>query len=131
MTDTPSPEKNLADEFRSLGRNLSEALRSAWESPERKDVQQQIEGGLSELGNTLQREHDNFVKSPAGQQFKSEIEEIGQRFQSGEAQAAMRQELLEVLQAANSGLKNLIDKWGQPKTDSPHDETKAEEDKAA
>lgn len=119
MTDQTPPEGNLADEFTNLGKNLLEVIQSAWQSPERKRVQQEIEQGLNELGDTLKVEAENFKSSPTGQQLKTDVEELGQRIRSGETQAKIQQELLAVLQTANTELQKVIQKWSasQPGAD--------------
>jgi hypothetical protein len=56
MDETPKPEENLAEEFRKLGKNLVEALSAAWNTEERKKMQQEIEEGLVDLTATLRQE---------------------------------------------------------------------------
>lgn len=48
-------EQPISDHFRDLGENLVELLRAAWERPEREKAQRDIEGGLRELGDQLNR----------------------------------------------------------------------------
>ena len=122
MSEEPQNEESLSDEFRNLGKNLMDVLNKAWESSERKHLQQEIESGLSELGGTMKREADNFTSSPAGQQFKSDVEDLGERIRSGEAQAKARQELFSILRTANTELQKVIDKWSMPQ---PEAETNA------
>ena len=52
MDETEQPD--LASELRQLGNNLKASLQSAWESEERKKVQEDIEHGLTDLGQLLQ-----------------------------------------------------------------------------
>ena len=111
MDNNPKPEENLADEFRNLGQNLVEILHTAWEAPERKRLQQELENGLNELGNTLRREAENFASSPGGQQLKAEINDFSERVRSGEVQNKAHDELLGALQTANAELQKLIQQW--------------------
>ena len=111
MTDQPTPEQKLSDEFRNLGKNLVEALRAAWETPERKRIQQELENGLDELSSTLKREADNFSESQTGQQLKADIHDLGERFRTGEAQSQVHRELLSALQTVNTELQKVIDRW--------------------
>ncbi len=111
MTDKPSIEEGLAEEFQALGKNLMEALRAAWEKPERKRVQEQVLAGLNELGSTLKREADTFTASPAGQHLKNGMEHVGERLRSEDAQEKIRQELLTALKSANTELQKVIDRW--------------------
>jgi hypothetical protein len=43
MSENPQSDEGLADAFRKLGVNLVETLRSAWDTPERKKLQQEVE----------------------------------------------------------------------------------------
>ncbi|MBN2548994.1 MAG: hypothetical protein JXB15_07550 [Anaerolineales bacterium] len=114
MTEKPTPEEDLADEFRSLGKNLVEALRSAWDSPERRRLQQELETNLTELGATLKQEADNFTSSPSGQQLRVDVEQLGEQLRNGEAQQRARQELFTVLRTINTELQKAIDNWSKP-----------------
>jgi predicted RNase H-like nuclease (RuvC/YqgF family) len=103
-------EDNLTEEFRNLGKNLSDALRTAWEHPERKRIQDEIVSGLNELGETFKNEVDNFSKSPSGQQIKSDVQEIGERIRDPQTQVRVQQELLSALQSVNAELRKAIER---------------------
>jgi len=111
MSDNPRPEGNLEDELQDLGKNLVAAIRAAWDTPERKRAQEELITGLNGLGSTLKQEADNFASSPAGQQIKSGVEQVGERLRSAETQEKVRQELLNALKAANTELQKVIDRW--------------------
>ena len=119
MTENTPPEENLADEFRNLGKNLAEALQSAWDNPERKRIVEDVETNLNELGNTLKREAEHFVESPTAQRLKSDIEQLGERVRSSETQDKVRQELMKILQTANSELQKVIDLWSGNQPEAP------------
>src|SRR5512139_2714442 len=108
MEDQPNPEESLADEIHNLGQNLIKTLHAAWDRPERKNLQQEIEEGLSELAQTLQQEADTFVESPTGQRMKSDLEELQQKVRSGEAETEIRSELLEVFKVVNTELQRFV-----------------------
>ena len=114
MSDQPLPEPQssqspsgkgradeIGDEFRQLGKNLISMLQSAWESEERKKLQQEIETGLRELGAALDQAATDFKQSPAGQQLKTDVEEFHTRVRSGEVENKIRTELVSVLRALN------------------------------
>ena len=111
MSDNPHPENNLEDEIQVLGKNLVAALRAIWDTPERKRVQDELITSLNGLGSTLRQEADNFTNSPAGQQIKNGVEQVGERLRSAETQEKVRQELLNALKAANTELQKVIDRW--------------------
>ncbi len=111
MTDHPTPNDNLADEFQTLGKNLVDAMRAAWESPERKRLQQELTSGLQELEKKLKTETDNFSKSPTSQQLKDDAARIGEKINNAEVTELVRQELIKTLQAANLQLEKIAQRW--------------------
>ncbi len=111
MTDNQPDEEGLRKEFETLGKNLTDALRAAWDAPESKRLRDEVITGLSGLGTTLRRESENLANSPAAQQVKTEVEQIGERIRSSDAQAKVRHELLSALQTVNNELQKVIDHW--------------------
>ena len=110
MSDTTPPKSesnsdDLAAEFRNLGNNLKEILQSAWESEERKKLQQEIEVGLADLGKSLDNTVEEFKVSPAGQRLKTEVQDLHQRVRSGKVETELRENLLSVLRKVNSELE--------------------------
>jgi predicted nucleic acid-binding Zn-ribbon protein len=112
MSDHQPPENDLIDEFRTLGKNLVEALRAAWDSPERKKLESEISTGLNDLANTLNREAQSFKESPTGQQLKSDLEDLRQRMHNGEVENQVRSELLGALRTVNQELQKVASRWG-------------------
>jgi hypothetical protein len=110
MNDNQNQEENITDELRQLGENLINAVTAAWDRPERKKLQKEIEEGLTELSQTLKNEAQSFNESPTGQQLKSDVEDLRQRVRSGEAETEVRSELLNALKTVNSELKKAVKK---------------------
>ena len=104
------PLNELADELRALGQNLQAALKSAWESEERKKLQTEIESGLSDLARTLNQAAKDFGESPAGQTLKSDVQDFQERVRTGEVEQKVRSELLGALRAVNTELQKAIHK---------------------
>lgn len=113
MTENRPPEDNLADEFRQLGKNLTEVLRGAWDSPERKKLKQEISNGLSDLSNMMRREAEHVRESPASQRLKAEAEEIRTRIRSGDYENKVRHELISALRSINQQLQNASQRWSE------------------
>lgn len=120
MNDNPQGESNLKEEFRNLGNNLKQAINSAWESEGRKNLQQEIEAGVTELGSTLSQLADEFNSSETGQKMRSDVEDFGERIRSGEVEENIRTGLVSALQLASSELKKAVDKFG-PKGENTND----------
>ena len=133
MTDqNPTPEPNtnpgeIANELRQLGENLRQALQNAWDSQERKKFQQEIEGGLAELGSTLSQAAKDFADGPTGQTLKADIDDFGQRLRTGEIENKVRSEVLGALRTANQELKKATQSK-QPSAGTPPQEPPAATD---
>ena len=111
--DSPVDEKKsseILDELRELGENLRSLLQSAWESDERRKMQQEIETGLNDLYTSLSQAVKEFSDSPTGQNLKSDLEDLEERFRTGEVETKIRAEVISALHAANEGLKNTAQK---------------------
>lgn len=117
MTETQKPEDSLAEEFRNLGQNLVGALHTAWESPERKKLQQDLENCLTELASTLKRETETYSQSPTGQRLKSDVEHIRKSVESGEAETQLREGLSRALSLMNAELEKAAATWSANKPD--------------
>ena len=113
MNDENHSESNIKDEFRNLGHNLKQAVNSAWESDGRKNLQQEIEAGVTELGSILNQLADDFNSSETGQKMRSDVEDLGERVRSGEVEENIRSGLLSALKQANTELKKAVDKFGK------------------
>ena len=110
MSEDKKTEESLTDEFRALGENLINTFRTAWDNPERKKLQQEIEDGLTEMGTTIKQEAESFHESPTGQRLKSDIDDFQQWVKSSNAEDQIRQELIQALKIANTELKKVTDK---------------------
>lgn len=127
MDNNSSPEDRLAEEFKALGKNLIGMLQSAWERPERKELQLEIENGLKELSDSIKRETQEFTNSPTGQQVKSDLDKLGEQLRSGETPAKVKQEIISALQTANLELEKILKSWSGDYPDSPPSDPTKEE----
>lgn len=105
MSEKPPDEESLTSALHKLGENLLQTLQAAWDSPERKKLQQEIEDGLNDITQTVERQVEDFKQSPTGEQLKADIDDLRERVRSGEAEAQLRQELLKALQTINTELE--------------------------
>ena len=127
MNDSLPPEENLGEEFRQLGKNLAEVLRGAWESPERKKLQQEIADSLSDLSNMMRTEAEHIRESPTGQRVKADAEDLRERIRTGEVESKVRQDLLAALRLINDQLRKASEHWSKKESD-PSDEAPTEAD---
>ena len=106
-TGQTSPPSGLSEELGELGKNLVGVLRAAWERPERQKLQQEIEGGLSDLGSTLRKEAKSVAENPVSQRIKTEVGDLGSRVRSGQVEGKVREELVSALHIVNLELQKI------------------------
>jgi hypothetical protein len=123
MSEQQPPQGNLSDEFRQLGKNLVDAIRAAWDSPERRRLQQELETGMQELGSALRKEANELAQSPTGQRIRADVEDVSQRIKSGEAQQKVREDLLSTLQTLNRELQKVVERNTAPESPPPGNST--------
>jgi hypothetical protein len=119
MSETKDPNDNISDQLNELGKNLREALRSAWESEERRKLQKDIEEGLANLGESLSQAAKDFSNSPAGQGFKEDVQDMRERWRSGEMGSKVHSEIVEALRKVNSELQKTVKDNPPPPSDKP------------
>lgn len=115
--ETKNPNDNIGDQLNELGKNLREALQSAWESEERRKLQKEIENGLANLGASLSQAADDFSKSPTGQSMKEDVKDMQERWRTGEVRSKVHSEIVEALRKVNTELQKATKK---PPTDKPN-----------
>lgn len=128
MDDPTRPERepsldDVVEEFRSLGKNLIEMMRSAWESEEGKKVQEEIRTSLADLGTTINEAATDFHQSPTGQRLKEDAEDFRNRIRSGEVETKIRSEILNALRIANQELEKVSSKMSSERPAPPPEET--------
>lgn len=103
--DTSNPEPgDLGSELRMLGENLRQVFTTAWASEDRRRVQSEIEAGLNEMADALRSAADDFRQSDPGRQVEKDLQDLGQRIQSGELESQVRTDLMQVLRTVNAEL---------------------------
>ncbi len=124
MTDS-NPNENktsnesISDQLNELGKNLRDALQSAWQSEERTKLQKEIEDGLASLGASLSQAAKDFSNSPTGQNLKEDVKDIQERWRTGELRSKVHSELVDALRTVNDELQKAIKKNPPPPTNNP------------
>jgi hypothetical protein len=114
------PENNtIGEQLNELGRNLRQVLQSAWESEERQKMQQEIEVGLANLGESLSEAAKDFSNSPAGKSLKADVKDIQERWQSGEMQSKVHNDIMDALRKVNTELQKATKENPPPPADKP------------
>lgn len=115
MTDeTPKIDQGagseILDELREMGKNLRDALQTAWDSEERKKLQKEIEEGLSEVSSGVRQAFSDFTDTPTGQNIKADVADFQQRVHTGEVSTKVRSEILDALRIVNNELRKVSKK---------------------
>ncbi len=123
MNDETHEPGDLAGELRMLGRNLRDLFQSAWDNEDRKRLQEEIEGGVADLTDSLRSAAKDFTKSEAGRQLQEDVRDLGERVRSGEVESKVRQDLTEVLRKVNAELDRAAKDWGTRRPQPPEDKS--------
>lgn len=110
------PNDNINDQLNELGKNLRNALQTAWESEERRKLQKEIEDGLANLGASLSQAAKDFSSSPTGQSLKEDVKDMQERWRKGEVQSKVHTEVVDALRKVNEELQKATKK---PPSDKP------------
>jgi len=114
-----APTEDIGEQLNELGKNLRDALRAAWESEERRKLQQEIELGLENLRDSLNEAAKDFSGSPTGQNLKEDVEDLRERWRTGEVGSKIRSEITEALRTFNNELQKATRKNPPPPADKP------------
>lgn len=116
--DNSSP--NLGEDIRELGKSLGDFFKSAWESEERKEMEEGITGALQEVANTFQQLAAELTNGETSQQLKTEYEDLKQRVDSGQFKEKARGEFSKAIQQIKEELDDISSKW-KPETGQESD----------
>ena len=108
MASENKQPRSFDNEFERLGENLRQAVEAAWQSEERKRISEDLQAGIEEFGETLNRTANEFIESPTGQKMRAEVDDFSQRVQEGEVADRVESELLSVLNRLNQKLEEVI-----------------------
>ena len=117
--ENKSPNDNIGEQLNELGKNLRDALQTAWESEERRKLQQEIEDGLANLGASLSQAAKEFSNSPTGKTIKDDVEDLHDRWRTGEVGSKVRSEVADALRKVNDELQKASRKNPPPPADKP------------
>jgi hypothetical protein len=126
MTDNNQNQNNshnddIGEQLNELGKNLRETLRTAWESDDRRKLQQEIEFGLTNLRDSLNQAASDFTNSQAGQNLKEDVKDLHERWQTGEVGSKVRSEIADALRTVNKELQKTYQKSQPPPPEKPQE----------
>jgi DNA-binding transcriptional regulator GbsR (MarR family) len=118
MAEDRSEKMDVAEEFRMLGKNLQDALQTAWESEERKSLTRDILSGLEGLSNAVEEAAHELAESDVGQQVREEVNDLAEQVRKGEIADRLREDFIRALRKVNTELENITNRWTTPEEDA-------------
>ena len=114
MSEDHSEKTDVAEEFRRLGKNLQDALQTAWESEERKSLTRDILSGLEGLSSAVEEAARDLAESDVGKQVKEEVNDLAERVRKGEIADRLREDFMRALRKVNTELETITSRWIAP-----------------
>jgi len=109
--DRTAEEGTVVEELGELGRQLGAALKAAWESEQRRELQQEISEGLKALGDELEEAVKTARESEAIRELQADIKQAVETTWQSEAIQDIRRGLLKGLRQINQELSKLAASW--------------------
>ncbi|MGE5601954.1 MAG: hypothetical protein ACM30E_02825 [Nitrososphaerales archaeon] len=129
--EEPQAERSIADELAKLGQQLATAAQKAWESDERKRLQNEITTGVQRLGQELSGAMSKAAESDQAKELKTRATKVAEDVQKTDVIDEVRKGLLVGLEAINRELGKLLErmepKAGEAEVAAPVTDTAAGE----
>lgn len=106
-----SEKIDMVDEFRNLGTQFADTLRSAWYSEERKQFQEEMREGVQTFANEVEKAVKDITSSEHAQKAKAEAEEFKSQASTGDVAEKTRAGLAHGLRRFSEELSKLADSF--------------------
>jgi predicted RNA-binding Zn ribbon-like protein len=110
MTQEPRPNTNLTEELNRVVNQITEAVRLAWDSDERKRLQAEITDGVKNFSVQIDEAVRKASESETAKNFKTQAEQVAVKARETDVVDDMRQGLLVGLQALNRELGKMLER---------------------
>jgi hypothetical protein len=110
MADEVKHERSVSDELSKLGKQFSDVIRTAWESDDRKKIQDEIIEGLQKFGDEVTEALQKAAESEPGKQVASQAEKVIADVKESNVAEDVRKGLLQGMDALNRELGKLSEK---------------------
>jgi hypothetical protein len=112
----------LASEFRNLGRQLGDTMRSLWNSEERVRFESELREGVKSFAGELDKALHEVSEGPVGQKARDEAAEWKAKAESGEVVDKARSSLAQGLSWLSTELAKLADQFTPTQKEPPTEE---------
>lgn len=104
-------EQTVVEELGELGRQLGTAFKAAWESEQRRELQQEISEGFKALGDQLEEAVKTAREGEALQELQTDVKQAVETARQSDALQGVRRGLLKGLRQINRELNDLVASW--------------------
>lgn len=118
MTNENGKPETITEELYQLGKNLHQIIDSAWESPERIQLEAELSKGLTNLGNSFKKSFDEFSESETGKRIKTNLEGINRQIQDSTVEEKIQSEVIRILRRVNVEIENSLTRRQDNNNDS-------------
>jgi len=119
MTEEQKPEKtegSIVEELTILGKQAADALKAAWDSPERKRLQAELAEGLERFGREVGAALDKASESPQAKDLRTKAVKVADDAKVTNAVDEVRKGLLTGLETMNRELSKLLERLEAERT---------------
>jgi chemotaxis regulatin CheY-phosphate phosphatase CheZ len=126
-TEGQEAGSEMLEELHSLGRQLSEAVKSLWESDDSRKLRQDIGDGFVELGRQLDSAVKSAQESEAAKQFSEQVKDTVEKARASDIAGQVEEGLVTGLREMNAQLSRLIVSLEpkEPEADEPEGDVEA------
>jgi MoxR-like ATPase len=110
MSEEMHEERNVAEELNNLGKQFVSVIRTAWESEDRKRIQDEIMEGLQKFGDEITNTLQKASESETGKEVTAKAEKVITDVKASDVADDVRKGLLSGLDALNVELGKLSEK---------------------
>lgn len=108
MTEEQKQDSAVFDELDALGKQLSTAVKTLWESEDSRKLRQDLREGFAELGRQLDTAIQSARESEATQEFSDQVRETMDKARESDLAGKLEQGLVSGLRELNEELSKLV-----------------------
>jgi flagellar motility protein MotE (MotC chaperone) len=110
MAETPQGEKSISQEFNRLGKQVADAIHAAWESEDRKKLQDELTEGLQNFEAQVDEALKKAMQSDTAKQLQQQTEKVVTQVRESGVSEEVRKGLIGGLEVVNKELGKLVEK---------------------
>lgn len=112
--DEKAQTGDISDALRNLGQQFVNTIQTAWDSEERKEVEEELRDGMQQFAAEVDKAFKQVKGSPAGKRAQEEAAEFKDSIDKGEFAPKMQNSLVQGLQWLSDELGKLADQFTAP-----------------